>query len=105
MFSEKFNQSITVNRIRDLDTMKKLQLYFDTVEMDEIDSKIDQLEQNIMETACDTPEGCDSLVWPLGVPQPYKPTSRHEVIRYDYFNLTHLYFGSDFDVVEELSGF
>lgn len=84
--------------------MNKLQLYFNVVEMDEIDKEIDKIEKNIMSTACDTPEGCDSLIWPLGTSAPYKPTSRHEVIRYDYFNLTHLYFGTDFDVVCELPG-
>ena len=72
--------------------------------MDEINAEIDSLEKNIMETACDTPEGCDSLIWPLGVPPPYKPTSRHEVIRHDYFNLTHLFLGTDFDVINELTG-
>ncbi|CAF0897050.1 unnamed protein product [Brachionus calyciflorus] len=99
IFSEKFNQSLTVYRVKDIETMKKLKLYFDVVEMDEIDKEIEFIEQDMMITACDTPEGCDSLIWPLGVPPPYKPTSRHEVIRFDYFNLTHLYFGTDFDVV------
>ena len=72
--------------------------------MDKINHDIAKIEQDIYETVCQTPAGCDSLVWPLGVPEPYKPINRHEVIRWDFFNLTHLYFGTDFDVVEEMSG-
>jgi hypothetical protein len=71
--------------------------------LDEIRSNIDSIEKDIYETVCNTPDGCDSLVWPLGVQPSYKPTNRHEVIRWDYFNLTHLYLGTDFDVVEEQS--
>lgn len=72
--------------------------------MDEINAEILKIEKNILETVCYTPEGCDSLVWPLGVPSPYKPKTRHEIIRYDYFNHTHIFLGGDFDVVNELTG-
>ncbi len=71
--------------------------------MDNIRSSIDSIEKEIYETVCNTPDGCGSLVWPLGVQPHHKPTNRHEVIRWDYFNLTHLYLGTDFDVIEEQS--
>jgi hypothetical protein len=73
------------------------------VELDEISKSVVSIENDIYETACNTPDGCDSLVWPLGVPSPHKPSNRHDVIRWDYFNLTHLYLGTDFDVIEEQS--
>lgn len=72
--------------------------------MDKINVEIERLEKTIVELACKTPDGCESLVWPLGVAPPYKPTSRHEVIRWDYFNQTHIFLGSDFESVEELKG-
>ncbi len=78
--------------------------YFDQVETDQIDNEIDKLEKNILETVCHTPEGCDSLTWPLGVPSPFKATSRHEIIRYDYFNATHIFLSGDFDVYSEMTG-
>ena len=71
------------------------------MELNEINKKIDSIETDIQATVCQTPQGCDSLVWPISVPAPYKPVSRHEVIRWDYFNFTHLYLGTDFDVIEE----
>ena len=78
--------------------------YFDQVELDEIDAQICDIERNIMETVCHTPEGCNSLTWPLGVPSPFKPSSRHEVVRWDYFNETHLFLPNDFEVISELTG-
>ncbi len=71
--------------------------------MDEIQSEIERIEDDILETVCMTPEGCNSLVWPLGVPEPYKPLNRHEVIRWDYFNSSHVFFLTDFDVVNEMT--
>lgn len=71
--------------------------------MDEIDSEINRIEKNIMQTVCETPEGCDSLVWPLGVPSPYKAINRHEVIRWDYFNASHVFFVNDFQVATKMS--
>lgn len=54
--------------------------------------------------ACYTPEGCHGLTWPLGVPPPFHPSNRYEVIRWDYFNDTHIYLEGDFDVINELTG-
>ena len=72
--------------------------------MDEIMTKIAKTEVEIMETVCETPEGCHSLKWPLGVPPPYKAINRHEIIRWDYFNSTHVFFVNDYEVVNEMSG-
>lgn len=70
--------------------------------MDEIDIEVDKIEKQIMGLACKTPEGCDHVIWPMGVSAPYKPNSRHEVIRWDYFNSTHIFLGNDFESVEDL---
>ena len=72
--------------------------------MENIKHEIAAIETIILETVCETPAGCDSLHWPLGVPEFYKPTSRHEVLRWDYFNTTHVFFRNDFDVVNEMTG-
>ena len=84
-------------------TNKTKSRYFDNVEMIQIEKTISNIEKDIYEMVCQTPDGCDSLVWPLGVPPPHKPANRHEVIRWDYFNATHLFLGTDFDVVEEFT--
>jgi hypothetical protein len=72
--------------------------------MSELDEQISKVEENIFETVCHTPLGCDSLIWPMGVPPPYKPLTRHEILRYDYFNQTHIFLNGDFDVINELTG-
>lgn len=72
--------------------------------MKEIENKIVDIEKNIMEIAALTPEGYDSLYWPISLPKPLKPISRYEVIEWQYFNLTHHYFGSDFEVIEPMNG-
>ena len=71
--------------------------------MDEISLEIADIEKEILDHACLTTEGCDGLTWPLGVPPPYNATNLYEVIRYEYFNHTHLFLGTDFTVVNELS--
>jgi hypothetical protein len=74
------------------------------VEIDEIEAEINRIELNIAETACNTPEGCNSVTWPMGVPAPYKASSRHEIIRWDYFNETHVFLGTDFDTATQMKG-
>lgn len=71
--------------------------------MAEIENNIKKIEENIMETVCETNAGCDSLVWPLGVPEPYKAKNRHEVIRWDYFNSSHVFLPNDFENINEMS--
>ena len=72
--------------------------------MDEIDLKIKQIENEIVNLSCKSPDGCESSVWPLGVAPPYKASNRHEVIRWDYFNQSHIFLGNDFESVEEMKG-
>ena len=48
-------------------------------------------------------EQAQMAAWPIGVPAPYRPTNRHEVIRHDYFNATHVMLAGDLDVCDEMS--
>lgn len=83
--------------------MNKLKIYFNQVEIDKLEDEIRSVEKNILDMACYAPDGCNGITWPLGIPQPHKPISRFEVIEMDYFNETHIFFDSDFDVVSELT--
>lgn len=39
-----------------------------------------------------------------GIPEPYRPKNRFDVIRWDYFTETHIFFQDDFTNVKELLG-
>lgn len=53
--------------------------------------KIVQYEQTIENLSCFSIEGCGKTGWPLGVPSPFKPPTRFDVLRWDYFNQTHIF--------------
>jgi hypothetical protein len=98
-----FNDSLTVHPVNTLETMHKLKIYFNQVEIDKLEDEIDSIEKNILDMACYAPDGCNGITWPLGISQPHKPLSRFEVLKMDYFNETHIFFDNDFNVVNELT--
>ncbi|CAF1657822.1 unnamed protein product, partial [Didymodactylos carnosus] len=97
--TDDFNKTLTVHPVNDLETMLKLQKYFNQVEIDEIKQDIFKHEQNIEQLSCYAPDGCNQIPWPVGVPPPYRPPTRFDVLRWDYFNETHIYLETDNDVV------
>lgn len=100
--SEEFNQSLTVHPINDLETMLKLQKYFNEVEINEMSTSIKKYEETIERLSCQSTEGCGNVPWPVGVPPPFKPPTRFDVLRWDYFNETHLFLRHDNDVSDLL---
>ncbi|CAF2813716.1 unnamed protein product [Rotaria sp. Silwood2] len=100
--TEDFNQTLTVHPINDLETMLKLQKYFNQVEIDEMTKSISKYEETIEELSCYAPEGCGNIPWPVGVPSPFKPPTRFDVLRWDFFNETHIYLKTDNDVINSL---
>lgn len=61
---------------------------------------IAKYEETIERLSCYAPEGCGNIAWPVGVPPPFKPPTRFDVLRWDYFNETHIYLKSDNDVID-----
>ncbi|CAF3770033.1 unnamed protein product [Rotaria socialis] len=100
--SADFNDSLTVHPINDLETMLKLQKYFNQVEIDETTQNIKTYGETIEQSSCYTLEGCGHIPWPVGVPPPFKPPTRFDVLRWDYFNETHIYLKNDNDVIDPL---
>ena len=76
--------------------------YFNQVEIDEIKNSISKCEATIEKLSCYAPEGCGNIPWPVGVPPPFKPPTRFDVLRWDYFNETHIYLKTDNDVVSPM---
>lgn len=82
--------------------MIKLQKYFNQVEIDEMARSISKYTETIENLSCYAPEGCGNIPWPVGVPPPFKPPTRFDVLRWDYFNETHMYLKTDDTVIETM---
>ncbi len=65
---------------------------------------IAKYEETIDRLSCYATEGCGNIPWPLGVPPPFKPPTRFDVLRWDYFNETHLFLKNDNDVIDQMKG-
>jgi hypothetical protein len=63
---------------------------------------ISKYEETIESLSCYASEGCGNIPWPLGVPPPYKPPTRFDVLRWDYFNETHIYLKTDDNVIDPM---
>ena len=61
-------------------------------------------EKTIEKLSCHALEGCGNVPWPVGVPPPFKPPTRFDVLRWDYYNETHIYLQSDNDVISKMKG-
>lgn len=61
-------------------------------------------EEAIERSSCYAPEGCGNIPWPVGVPPSFKPPTRFDVLRWDYFNQTHIYLKTDNDVINLMKG-
>lgn len=66
--------------------------------------ELEKFKQEIIDIAPLTPEKNDSLVWPIGVDPPSRPVSRFDLIRWDYFTETHIFFDNDFSNIREIKG-
>ena len=76
--------------------------YFNELEINEMTQEITKYEETIESLSCYAPEGCGNIPWPSGVPAPFKPPTRFDVLRWDYFNETHIYLKTDSEVVDRL---
>ncbi|XP_012944760.1 chondroitin sulfate glucuronyltransferase [Aplysia californica] len=99
-----FNKSISVFPMPDERTHFKLHRYFCEVELNATFYEIQEMKDNILYMSQFAPGGRDSVSWPVGVPESYKPKNRFDVIRWDYFTETHIFFQDDFTNVKELVG-
>ncbi|CAL1540863.1 unnamed protein product [Lymnaea stagnalis] len=99
-----FNKSLSIFPMPDDTTHYKMHRYFCEVELNSTRHQIQDMKDNILYMSQFAPGGRDSISWPIGVPEPYKPKNRFDVIRWDYFTETHIFFQDDFTNVKELIG-
>ena len=70
----------------------------------EIDVSIQELEQSILQLAPETHGGLNAVKWPIGFSPGSKTETRFSVLRWDYFNATHILFDREQSVARLLSG-
>ena len=76
--------------------------YFNEVEINDIADAISSFRDDIESLSCFGPHGCGKTPWPTEAPAPFKPPTRFDVVRWDYFNETHIYLKHDNDVIDLL---
>ena len=62
------------------------------------------LRNSLVNMSTLTPGGKGSVTWPIGNPPGNIPSSRFDVVRWDYFTETEIYLDSDFSTVKKLEG-
>ncbi|GAB1603562.1 chondroitin sulfate synthase 2-like [Argonauta hians] len=82
----------------------KLHKYFCQLDLNTTLAQIESTKEEILYLSQFAPGGKSSLSWPVGVPEPFKPRNRFDVIQWQYFTETHLYFDSDYSNEKLLTG-
>lgn len=75
--------------------MYRLHKRFSALELERAYSEIEQLQAQIRNLTVLTPEGEAGLSWPVGLPAPFTPHSRFEVLGWDYFTEQHTFACAD----------
>ncbi|XP_068091344.1 chondroitin sulfate glucuronyltransferase-like [Hyperolius riggenbachi] len=84
-------ETLSVHPIRDALLMYKLQRRLSQIRLHKTYSKIQRLQGEIRNLSTLTPEGEASLMWPLGVNPPFSPTSRFDLLTWEYFTESHTF--------------
>ncbi|KAK3109040.1 hypothetical protein FSP39_021723 [Pinctada imbricata] len=100
----KFNSSVSVYPMPDDLSHYKIHRYFCKLELNLTRQEIDKAKESIINLSQYTAEGKDSLIWPVGSQEEARPKTRFDIIRWDYFTDTDIYFDDDFTNVRLLKG-
>lgn len=99
-----FNDSLIFYQMPDDISHYKLHRYFCYVDLNETLQGIEDAKKDILHTSQFALGGTDGLIWPLGVPEPYKPTNRYSVIQWTYFTDTHQYLDNELTNIQPIIG-
>ncbi|XP_065092448.1 chondroitin sulfate synthase 2 [Ochlerotatus camptorhynchus] len=85
-----FNKASVVYPITTADDFYLLHAYFSRVHLEEINQHKKRIHQQASTISNGTlPNDILEVRWPLGVPKPNPPESRHDVVPWTHLNLTH----------------
>uniref|UniRef100_A0A8C6NE51 Hexosyltransferase n=1 Tax=Melopsittacus undulatus TaxID=13146 RepID=A0A8C6NE51_MELUD len=81
----RFQSAYTVHPVLDPLQMYRLHKYFAQVELERTYQEIQQLQLEIQNASSLSADGDHIATWPVGIPPPFQPKTRFEVLRWDYF--------------------
>ncbi|XP_046421702.1 chondroitin sulfate synthase 2 [Neodiprion fabricii] len=81
---------ISVYPVFDHSTIYKLNAYIARLELTAVIDQISTLRQEILKTAKLEPEKDHSVTWPIGNQPGNKPPGRFDIVKWSYFNETHM---------------
>ncbi|XP_009319890.1 PREDICTED: chondroitin sulfate synthase 2 [Pygoscelis adeliae] len=87
----RFQSAFTVHPVLDPLQMYRLHKYFAQVELERTYQEIQQLQLEIQNASSLSADGDHSATWPIGIPPPFQPKTRFEVLRWDYFTEEQVY--------------
>lgn len=102
--NEKVKSSYAIAPMPDDISVYKLHKFFCQMDLNETIQEIENTKKEILYLSQFAPGGRSSLSWPVGLPAPFKPKNRFDVIHWQYFTATHLYFDSDYSNEKLLKG-
>uniref|UniRef100_A0A8C3TR66 Hexosyltransferase n=1 Tax=Catharus ustulatus TaxID=91951 RepID=A0A8C3TR66_CATUS len=87
----RFQSAFTVHPVLDPLQMYRLHKYFAQVELERTYQEIQQLQMEIQNASSLSADGDHVATWPIGIPPPFQPKTRFEVLRWDYFTEEQVY--------------
>ncbi|NXY25747.1 CHSS2 synthase, partial [Atrichornis clamosus] len=87
----RFQSAFTVHPVLDPLQMYRLHKYFAQVELERTYQEIQQLQMEIQNASSLSADGDYVAAWPIGIPPPFQPKTRFEVLRWDYFTEEQVY--------------
>ncbi|CAJ0958439.1 unnamed protein product [Ranitomeya imitator] len=82
---------LSVYPVKDAMVMYKLQRKLSQIRLQRTYGRIQRLQSEIRNLSSFTPDGDAGLFWPVGVNPPFSPTSRFDLLTWDYFTEMHTF--------------
>ncbi|CAB0029709.1 unnamed protein product [Trichogramma brassicae] len=96
-----FLKSITIYPLYDHLAIYNLNINNAKMELKKVQEEMDLIRKNIIKTFEFTPKNKFDLTWPIGNQPRNKAFNRFDILRWTYFNQTHVFLNDDFGTVKE----
>ncbi|XP_071988410.1 chondroitin sulfate glucuronyltransferase-like isoform X2 [Engystomops pustulosus] len=83
--------ALSVHPVKDSTMVYKLQQKLDHIRLHKTYDRIQRLQSEIRNLSSFTPDGDSNLLWPIGVNPPFNPTSRFDLLTWEYFTEMHTF--------------